>query len=65
MKRSKNRCPCGKATFSSYDKAMRLAHRIHADRAYYCPRGGGWHITSATREEFDRRRAEYEGNDSE
>jgi hypothetical protein len=52
------RCPCGKPTFRSYTLAQRCARRLPIPaRVYYCPRSGGYHLTSLDRVEYAHSRA--------
>lgn len=56
------RCPCGKSLFSTYDRAMRAAHRIiptDVKRVYYCAEGGGFHITGSPWMSRKQRRDEF------
>jgi hypothetical protein len=63
MKGHKRKCPrCHKNIYRTYDMGKHALSRLpptEEGRVYWCPAAGGYHISSRTKAEVDRKRGEH------
>jgi hypothetical protein len=57
--RNKGSCPTGKVVFSSFKRMKKVMARANKERnvelyCYKCRECGKWHLSSMSKEEFDR-----------
>lgn len=62
MKRAiaRGKCKCDKTTYTTWGRAAKAVQSASAERPYWCPEAGGYHITRYTRSEQDQRRQDFE-----
>lgn len=53
--RARSKCSCGKNLFTTRKRATKAMVRAGAERVYWCPEGGGYHITRYSKAENESR----------